>query len=235
MHRQGRKPRSTNFCVTEHGDQDLVQDFERLREACIALRTLSNEFKQLFTESDKPTLDAVASAMLQTIHDSMIEVWWMRAGRLMDPASSSGQNNLTFANILGRLEKASMALADCDNVWRALQETWGKMKPARDKQIAHSDLLVARQGTWLGSISESEGEAFENNLQVLCNLIGTNLGVGPLDFRATGCVGDAADLVAFLEMGLRASDAWRHAHGPSEPVRSMYRDYSTARGRQNDQ
>jgi len=210
--------------VTDGSDQERVGDFRRLRDACIDLRVLSNEFKRLFSDEDKLTLDAVGPAVFQVIHLCMIEVWWLRAGRLMDPAKSPGHENLTFANILGRMDCEVVACDGIQTVWQSLQASWEKMKPARNRQIAHSDLKTSRQDAWLGSISEDEGEKFENNLQDLCDLIGTKLGVGPLDFRSSGCAGDASDLMGFLKFGLRARDTWRHTQGRDTSVQGMYRD-----------
>jgi hypothetical protein len=180
-------------------DPHLVDDFKRLREACIDLRTLSNEFKILFADADKPTLDAAGAAVFQVTHDCMIETWWLRAGRLMDPAKSPKRENLTFANILDRMEPMDVTGNNIRCIWTSLRETWAKMKPARNKQLAHSDLETSRQDTWLGALSEGDDEAFEDNLQSLCDLIGDKLGIGPLDFGSSSCAGDATDLIRNLK------------------------------------
>ncbi len=210
--------------MTSGIDQRLVEDFNLLLAACIDLRVHSNEFKRLFSNEDKPTLDEVGRAVFEVIYVCMIEVWWLRAGRLMDSAKSSEGENLTFANILGRMDSVVVAGNDIQTVWQSLQATWKKMKPARHKQIAHSDLEASRQGIWLGSLSGGEGEAFENNLQELCDLIGRELEVGPLDFGSSSCAGDASDLLDFLEFGLRARDNWQREHGQDMHFRGMYRD-----------
>ena len=210
--------------MTDESDLQLVEDFMRLRAMCIDLRVLSNEFKRLFSDKDKPTLDAAGFVVFEVIHGCMIETWWLRAGRLMDPAKSGLHENSTLENIRGRMDPAVVADDDFQAVWGPLQGIWAKMKPARNKQIAHSDLEASRRGDWLGSLSEGEDEAFEDSLQTLCDLIGKKLGVGPLDFRSTSCAGDASDLISFLEFGLRARDTWTHTHGRDTPVRGMYRD-----------
>ncbi len=210
--------------MTDGNDQLLAEDFERLRERCVDLRVLSNEFKRLFSDEDKLTLDAVGPAIFQVVHDCMIEVWWLRAGRLMDPAKTGKRENLTIANIVERMQAVFEDQDEIDLVWTSLQTTWEKMKPARNKQIAHSDLEAARDDIWLGTLTETEDEGFENSLQNICDLIGTKLGVGPLDFQSTGCSGDASDLIDFLRFGLRAKLAWAQEYGADSSVRGMFRE-----------
>ena len=203
---------------------ELVADFERLRETCIELRVLSNEFKRLFSVADKPTLDATGPVVFQRIHYCMIEVWWLRVGRLMDPAKSSGRENLSIRNICDRLQRQFGTDPKIDRVDQAILAIWDKMKNARNKQVAHSDLEASRGDTWLGTLSEGDEDDIENSMQELCDLIGNKLGAGPLDYRASGCKGDASDLLGFLEFGLRARDAWQRARGHGKSIRGMYRD-----------
>ena len=210
--------------MTEYCDHELKNDFRLLRERCANTRALSNEFKSLFSNAANETLTAVAPEVFSIIHQCMIETWWLRASRLMDPAKSMGRQNLSVRNIKARLEKIFGPDSQIDAKWEAINAIWSKMKDARDKQIAHADLMTARQDTWLGELTEAEDECFEDNLQDICDLIGKKLGLGPLDFTTSSCPGDADDLLDFLEFGLRAKLAWEQTHRPESSVRGMYRE-----------
>jgi hypothetical protein len=211
--------------VTKVDDIELVGDFERLRNICIDLQVLTNEFRALFDNADKPTLDAVGSAVFPVIHECMIEAWWLRVGRLMDPKETGTKKNLSIENIVVRTVAVHGADSEVAKTKEELRVVFDKMKDSRDKQVAHNDLLSSREGKWLSNLTETDAKTIENGIQKLCNLLGSKLGVGPLDFRASGCEGDANDLKAFLHFGLRARDAWDRSNpGSSTTFRGMYRD-----------
>ncbi len=211
--------------MTSIVDTELVSDFEQLRSICIDLQVLANEFRALFGNDDKPTLDAVGSAVFQVIHNCMIETWWLRVGRLADPAVSLGQPNLSIRNIVDRTIAVCDADPDIEQTHLELRVVFDKMKPSRNKQVAHNDLSASRNEIWLSILSEDDATAMESGIQKLCDLLGRKLGVGPLDFRASGCAGDANDLLAFLKFGLRARDAWHKSNSASQmSIKGMFRD-----------
>ena len=212
-------------CVINTHDPHLVEDFTRLREACIDLQVLANEFRALFGSDDKATLDFMGAAVFQVIHECMIETWWLRVGRLMDPSSIGKYQNLSISAIVERTNKTFGSNPEIDETNAELQCVFAEMKASRNKQVAHADLLSSRQDVWLSGLTEDDSRTIENGIQKLCDLFGTKLGIGPLDFSASSCPGDATDLLSFLKFGLRARDEW-HKSNPAglATIRGMYRD-----------
>lgn len=73
-----------------------------------------------------------------------------------------------------------------------------RIRPARDKRLAHFDRDHQVNGSVLGETKESELEQFLVNLQRYCDEVGIAIGIGPLDFGSGSCEGDVLDLLKYL-------------------------------------
>lgn len=87
---------------------------------------------------------------------------------------------------------------DISNISKSLLEYGQKLLPARHKRIAHFDRKHHISKTVLGETTEDELENFLINIQHYCDAVGRAIGLGPLDFTSSSCIGDVNDLLRIL-------------------------------------
>jgi hypothetical protein len=77
--------------------------------------------------------------------------------------------------------------------------TYGELiKPARNRGLAHRDRQCHFEGIAMGATTDEQLYDFIENIQRFADLVGTQIGVGPLDFSSSGCEGDVYDLLQCL-------------------------------------
>lgn len=181
---------------------NAIEIFQHLREHCIRLRRDFNTYSDLFNEQSREVISITAPTFFTDIAEILQRDWVLQACKLADPPTSKRKDGI-HCNIsvqlldqeLRHIWLLSTAILD---IGTAIVEYGEKLKPARDKHIAHFDYAHQIQDTILGETSESELLNFLENMQRYCDLVGEALGVGPLDFSSSGCPGDALDLLKFL-------------------------------------
>ncbi|MCG8392034.1 MAG: hypothetical protein MI745_03035 [Pseudomonadales bacterium] len=180
----------------------LVGDFELLRDHCIKLRQNYNTYTQLYNEENRAILSKVAATFFSDIAEIMHRDWILQACKLMDPASTNRKEsvleNITINLIDEQLEMCGSSNKKIRDLSRDLLAYGEKIKPARNKRIAHYDREHQVSNITLGITTEEELFGFLHNIQRYCDEVGIAIGLGPLDFTGSGCRGDVLDLLTYL-------------------------------------
>ena len=128
--------------------------------------------------------------------------WVLQACKLMDPAKSyvgeEKLENLTIKLINEQLKKSNLSNNLIDETSKKILEYGEKIKPARNKRLAHLDRETYVNDITLGETTEEDLANFLSNIQIYCDEVGIVIGIGPLDFGASGCNGDVLDLLSYL-------------------------------------
>lgn len=180
----------------------LIGDFELLRDQCILLRQNYNTYNQLFSEENRELLDKVAPVFFSDVAEIMHRDWILQACKLMDPAKTTMKNSV-FENISIKLINEQTEICDLfsqsiKDLSQKILDYGDKIRPARDKRLAHYDREYQVNNITLGVTTERELCDFIKNIQSYCNEIGIAIGIGPLDFSSSGCKGDILDLIKYL-------------------------------------
>jgi AbiU2 len=183
--------------------EKAIEIFGHFREHCIRLKRDYNTYSDLFNDSTREVLSKTAPTFFTDIADILQRDWILQACKLSDPPESKRKDgihyNITVQLLNQSLERMGLLSTGISNTGRSIVEYGEKLKPARDKYIAHFDYEHQIQGIPLGETSEPELLKFIDDIQQYCDLVGEALGVGPLDFSSSGCAGDALDLLMHLK------------------------------------
>ena len=195
--------------------KQLIRDFKKLRNHCIALRSDFNTFQFLFDVDRTNILDTVAPAFFRDINLIMIRDWYSRCSVLMDPPKSMGFENLSIEYINFQLENIGLLNGQAKRLTKSLLAYGRIIRHADNKLIGHLDLKSVRRNRSLGKHKIQKLHTFLRNIQKYCDSVGTQLGVGPLDFSASPCKGDVQDLLRALQgCGYVRADKPDLAHSP---------------------
>ncbi len=186
----------------------LKQDFEHLRDYCIVIRQNYNTYIQLFDEENRDILSKVAATFFTDIATIMQRDWILQVCKIMDKAVMYGQENLTIDLINKQLRDQSLSNSVIDRISDEILIYYSKLKPARNKRLAHNDRNSQVNSIVLGETTESELNEFLVNIQKYCDEVGSAIGTGPLDFSCSGCKGDVLDLLKYLRTN-KATDGGR--------------------------
>lgn len=120
----------------------------------------------------------------------------------MDPAITERQGteleNITIQLINNQLEAESLLNSEIKKITNSIFQYGRKIKPARNKRLAHYDREHQVEEIILGRTTEEEIFNFLFDIQKYCDLVGEAIGVGPLDFSCSSCPGDVLDFLKFL-------------------------------------
>jgi hypothetical protein len=134
--------------------------------------------------------------------------WILQACKLMDPASTMKKGialeNITIKLIDEQLEQCHLSNQNIRDLSYRLLEYGEKIKPARDKRLAHYDRDHQINSVILGETSEHDLNEFIHNIQKYCDEVGRTIGLGPLSFSGSGCKGDVLDFLRYLRHGEHA-------------------------------
>ena len=184
--------------ATKMASTKLIQDFEHLRDYCIVIRQNYNTYIQLFNEENRDILSKVAATFFTDIATIMQRDWVLQVCKIMDKAVIYGQENLTIDLINKQLRDQSLSNSVIDRISDEILIYYSKLKPVRNKRLAHNDRNSQVNSIVLGETTESELNVFLVNIQKYCDEVGSAIGIGPLDFSCSGCKGDVLDLLKHL-------------------------------------
>lgn len=186
--------------------QKLIDDFEQLRECLIIIRRDYNTYNALFRDENKSLLTAVAPTFFTDIAEILQRDWILQVVKLMDPAVTcirgkgrdEKRENLTIQLINQRLEGECLLTDEIRNRSQAILDYGEHLKLARNRILAHRDRECHFEGVPMGATTNEQLAEFMQNIQVYSDLVGIQVGVGPLDFSSSGCKGDVLDLLRHL-------------------------------------
>lgn len=181
--------------------EQLKEDFRLFRDQAMELRHLVNTFQKLY-EADVATLQllsAVAEAFFRDLNRWLVELYIMKVARLTDPAATGAKENLSAERLVNDLKEADCAFAEIEALLKKLQTYRSShIDLPRHKVVAHADRELLRNPNPLGEHTPREFEDFLENLQRFCDLVGTAVEEGPLDFCSQPERGDVVDLIRKL-------------------------------------
>jgi hypothetical protein len=120
-------------------------------------------------------------------------------GRITDPPVTRGHRNLSISAMDEALKRESLLTTRIIELSERLHEYRKVLELARNKLVAHADLVSIMSDSALGAHTETEMRAFFENLQLYCDEVGNATGLGPSDFRHMPVEGDVIDLMSLLQ------------------------------------
>ena len=181
--------------------KELIKDFKIFRNHCIAWRSDFNAFVYLFSSSPEhlSIMNQIAPVFFHDIQNMMIRDLYSRCSILMDPPKSLGVHiNISIQHINHQLEGLGLLNGQIKRLTKSLLAYGKIVQKPRNKLISHLDQKTARRGRGLGKHKNEKRRAFLNNIQKYCDLVGIQIGIGPLDFSVSPCKGDVQDLLRAL-------------------------------------
>lgn len=182
--------------------QKLIDDFEQLRECLINVRRDYNTYNALYCDENRALLTAIAPTFFTDVARILQRDWILQVVKLMDPVVTTvrgkDRENLTVQLINHQLEGQSLLNDEIRNCAKAILEYGKLLKPARHRVLAHRDRECHFEGVVMGATTDEQLKGFVQNIQNYSDLVGIQIGVGPLDFSSSGCKGDVYDLLKFL-------------------------------------
>lgn len=182
--------------------QKLIDDFCMFRDHCIIIRWDYNTYNHLFFSGVDELLNKTAPVFFNDIAEIMHRDWLLQVCKIMDPSTKKIKGiiyetiSIELLNI--RLSEKNLLTDQIKKLSSQILAYGDLIKPARNKRIAHFDRDSAVSGIVLGDHDEKSLSDFLANLQQYCDEVGRAIGVGPLDFSASGCKGDVLDLIRVL-------------------------------------
>lgn len=186
--------------------QKLIDDFCMFREHCIIIRRDYNTYNHLFFSGVDELLNETAPIFFNDIAEIMQRDWLLQVCKIMDPPTKMIKKTI-YETISIELLNAQLSTENllAGQIKKLIEELSSKIlayghliELARNKRIAHFDRDSAVSGIVLGDHDEKSLSDFLANLQQYCDEVGRVIGVGPLDFSASGCKGDVLDLIRVL-------------------------------------
>ena len=180
---------------------DLHDEFETLRNEAIWLCQIVDTFNAMF-DSDHETetlLRNCAKHFFSDLNRILHEYFYIVAYRLSEPRRTGDFDNLSTQRLTHLLKIRGRITDEIICLDEKLQKYGKRLRPARNKIIAHCDLETYRTQKTLGGHSEQELQDFLTNLQKYFDAVGNAVGLGPLDFRHSSASGDVLDLLKILQ------------------------------------
>ena len=184
--------------MTDSLDQ-LRRDFEAFRRECIDLAILINTFEELFVEQQQQGGYAdVAPVFLSNLNRWLIDLFYIKAFRILDKEESKNRKNLTASHLVNSLKKNNIDTKEIEKILNRMNNYKIIIERTRHRAVAHADLRTVTEQDILGEHEESCFDTFRNDLQEFCDEFGRAVGCGPSDFINIA-PGDVRDLIRTLE------------------------------------
>lgn len=188
--------------------QKLIDDFIQLRECLIIVRRDYNTYNALYCDENSGLLTAVAPTFFTDIGEILQRDWILQVVKLMDPAVTDvrgeKRENLTIQLVVQQLEDEALLTDEIRENAKALLDYGEFIKPARHRILTHRDRQCHFEGIAMGATTDEQLYEFIENIQHFADLVGIQIGIGPLDFSSSGCTGDVYDLLRCLHEFRRA-------------------------------
>lgn len=182
--------------------QKLIDDFCLFRDHCIIIQRDYNTYNNLFFSGADELLNKTAPGFFNDIAEIMHRDWLLQVCKIMDPPTKKIKGivyeTISIELLNTRLSEEFLLTDQIKKRSSQILAYGDLIKPARNKRITHFDRDCAVSGIVLGEHDEKALNDFLANLQQYCDDVGWAIGIGPLDFSASGCKGDVLDLIRVL-------------------------------------
>jgi hypothetical protein len=180
----------------------IQNDFEIFRSHCAEIRSNYNTYSILFSNENPDILSIIAPTFFSDIAEILHRDWILQVCKIMDPATSKvggeTRENIGINLIDLQLNKLRLKTPDIKKLSSSLLLYGAKLKPARNRRIAHFDRLEQVYASVLGETTEDELKRFLVEIQAYCDEVGNIIGCGPADFSCSSCKGDVIDFFTFI-------------------------------------
>ena len=121
--------------------------------------------------SDVDVLETPIGQCIERVYRMCLEAWISQVVRLDDPGEQRGNWNLSIGRLCEADGWTDAERAKIDRLRERLKGLPERLKPARDKIIAHNDLPVRLAGNELGGFPEGMDEDYFNALAELATMV----------------------------------------------------------------
>lgn len=190
--------------------ENALKTFEFFKEQCIWLQEVHTTY-QLFDPTRKTGKEINAESIYQNsaahtfviIFRSMQTYIRLQIAKLLDPAKTGKDENLSILNIDGILELEGKMTDEIRNLSVRIRSLGEPIRKSRHKVIAHADKKAIMEDLVLGEISEAEWDELIESIYNYVILVGKALGIVVPDYYSLGSgPGDPSDLINYIRAGL---------------------------------
>jgi hypothetical protein len=180
--------------VTENS---LKHEFITFRAECIELTHYYNTFCYLYhDEANSKLLSNTALDFFGVVNTVLHSYVLLGCCKLTDPAD--GKENLTIEYIEKKMKLQGLHNSEMSTFSDIIHESVIEIRSKiRNKVLAHHDRALLIENPFLPAFDKAE--IFFTHLQKFTDEVGNALGIGPLDYQAQPCQGDAMELIKFIK------------------------------------
>jgi hypothetical protein len=197
---------------------DSVALFEALQAVAIDLHARWKLHRDLYASTPEriDLLNQSASSFFAIVQHLTIDDIIMRISRLLDPAKTSGQDNLTLDRLLKGLDpKPTPAVeARLADIRAKLTDAWSNPKLHRHKRLAHNDLRTMTKVAPLPQLTLGDIDTTLGLLREFLDEVQRHLKGATTEYKESSFdIGGVWKLVALLQFAteskLKDPDGWR--------------------------
>ena len=171
-------------------DAVLPKDIESFIEHCFTMLSTYRHFQILWgTESHHELLHRIAPIFFGDLNLMMKKHIILQVCQITDPEKTWDKNNLTIEFLVNCSDGALRK--NLEPIAQRIHNFTKKIKPARNKIIAHLDRDTILNGKSLGAASQDDWDKFWDDLEKFMSLLKENMIIG--------CLSDAGSLIECLK------------------------------------
>lgn len=171
-------------------DAVLLKDIEFFIKHCLETLLIYRHYQILLgTESHHELLHSIAPIFFNDLNSMMKKHIILQVCQITDPEKTWDKNNLTIEFLVNRSDGALRK--NLEPIAQRIHNFTKKIKPARNKIIAHLDRDTILNGKYLGAANQNDWDKFWVDLEEFMKLLKENIIVGSLS--------DAGSLVECLK------------------------------------
>jgi hypothetical protein len=127
----------------------------------------------------------------------------LQACKLTDSAETSGKKNLTFEQVNLMLDANGLLTDEIRAITARMKRYRDLVVKSRHWMISHLDLTAVMAEESVGAHDKEDWADFLSSMYKYTDVVGSAVGVGPLDYKGASGPGDANDLIMHLENSLK--------------------------------
>jgi hypothetical protein len=193
------KPTAVEAVTNEPGDfHKEVEDFS---DHCAYIRSvfiLATRIWRDSTETDRKMMEGISPSFFLDLGQVLAEYVILAACRITDPAEDGKNENLTLETFVNCFQPDSQTAKQLDALRQQMEQLSKKIRPARNKFIAHADRDAIREGKPLGMASWKEWDEFWTTLKKFVRILNEKTIGKPYEIEIGGVHGDAEMLIKSL-------------------------------------
>lgn len=181
------------------GFDDEVTEFS---SHCAYIRTVFRLTVRIWrdsTDDERDLMEKVSPSFFLDMGQVLAEYVVLAACRMTDPAN--GGKNFTIEYFVDSFSPNSTTFQQLEQLEQTMYKLRDKIKPARNKLIAHADRNAIRKGVPLGYATWQEWDEFWSALTTFVRVLNEKVLGTPYEIDIAGVPGDAEMLLKALRQG----------------------------------